>query len=224
MSDRLFLYLSRIIILLVAIPVHETAHAYVSYKLGDPTAKMMGRLTLNPIKHFDPIGGLCMLLTGIGWAKPVPIDPRYYVDRKKGMALSALAGPVSNFIMAFVSMILMKFTGYLYYYSSVPNWFYNVYLVFYYMTVINITLGVFNLIPVPPFDGSRIMLLFLPERTYFEIMKYERYIFIGLFVLLNAGILDTPLALANHFLFSLMDTGTGFVDRLVSLLVMRRFV
>ena len=218
MSSNLLLYVSRIVVLLIAIPVHECAHAWVSYRLGDPTAKAMGRLTLNPIRHFDPIGGLCLLLTGIGWAKPVPIDVRYYEDRKKGMALSALAGPVSNILMAFLALIIMKIVRAAYLGGSPTMFLYYTYVVFSYIVLINIHLGVFNLIPIPPFDGSRIFLQFLPEKIYFGIMKYERYIFIGLFLLLYLGVLSVPLSYAYNFVYGILDVLTGFVDRLAVLL------
>ncbi len=217
-GTRFLEYFSRLVVLLVAIPVHECAHAWASYKLGDPTAKYSGRLTLNPLAHLDPMGAICMMLFGIGWAKPVPIDVRYYRDRKKGMALSALAGPVSNLLMAAVAMVFFKISGYLYFTLGVGS--YYLWYFFYYVTAINISLGIFNLLPVPPFDGSRIMLLFLPERVYFGIMQYERYIFLGIFLLLWLGVLDAPLIAANNAVFNLLDYATGFVDR-VAVLVLR---
>ncbi len=213
--------ISRLIVLFLAIPIHETAHAYISYRLGDPTAKAMGRLTLNPLKHIDPVGALCMLTTGIGWAKPVPVDPRYYRDRKGGMALSALAGPVSNLLLAFVSLILSKVFLWINLALSpsgqgVVFW---LYYIFYLVSIINISLGIFNLLPVPPFDGSKIFGAVLPERVYFGIMRYERYIFIGIFALLMLGVLDAPLAAANSFVFSLLDVLTRFVDKAMSSLL-----
>lgn len=213
--------ISRLIVLFLAIPIHETAHAYISYRLGDPTAKAMGRLTLNPLKHIDPVGALCMLTTGIGWAKPVPVDPRYYRDRKGGMALSALAGPVSNLLLAFVSLILSKIFLWINLALSpsgqgVVFW---LYYIFYLVSIINISLGIFNLLPVPPFDGSKIFGAVLPERVYFGIMRYERYIFIGIFALLMLGVLDAPLAAANSFVFGLLDVLTRFVDKAMSSLL-----
>lgn len=215
MNQQFFMYFARFIALITSIPVHESAHAYVSYKLGDPTAKAMGRLTLNPVKHFDIIGAICLLVAGIGWAKPVPIDPRYYKNRKLGMALSALAGPVSNFIMAFLAMIAYKLSEYAFYGTTAKFWYYAA-LVFYYIVIINITLGIFNLIPVPPFDGSRIFLVFLPERWYFAIMKYERYIFIAFFLLLSfTSVIDKPMAVASNAVLGFFDKATFFVDKLM---------
>lgn len=214
MNEAVFKYLARIIIILTAIPVHETAHAYVSYLLGDPTAKEQGRLTLNPLKHFDPIGTLCLLVTGIGWAKPVPIDVRYYKNRKLGMALSALAGPVSNFIMAFLSLVVYKIIYYASY-NAASTVFDYILVVFYYMIIINIALGIFNLIPVPPFDGSRILFSILPDRWYFGIMKYERYIFVAVFLILTlTHVLDEPLSVANAAVLSFFDRATYFIDKI----------
>ncbi|MEG2525465.1 MAG: site-2 protease family protein, partial [Oscillospiraceae bacterium] len=171
MNPDIFQYLARGIVLLTAIPVHESAHAYVSYKLGDPTAKNLGRLSLNPLRHFDVLGCVSMLIIGIGWAKPVPIDPRYYKNPKAGMALSALAGPVSNFLMAFVAMIFYKIALFSYAASGGSQIVRMFAVLLQAMVLINISLGIFNLIPVPPFDGSRIFGFFLPEHVYWGIMK-----------------------------------------------------
>ncbi len=195
-------YIARFLAVFLVIPMHECAHALASYRLGDPTAKQMGRLTLNPLRHLDPIGCAAMLLCGIGWAKPVPVDPRYYKNPKRGMALSALAGPLSNLLMAFVCMVPYKFAMYAYFASSLSGRgrsaaLYYTALVLQALVLINISLAVLNLLPVPPFDGSRILGLFLPDRAYFGVMKYERYIFLGIFAMLMLGLLDRPLGFLN---------------------------
>ena len=181
------LFLARMLGLLFAIPVHEVSHAWVSYKLGDPTARMAGRLTLNPIKHFDPLGLLSMLIIGVGWAKPVRVDPRYYKNRKLGMAITAAAGPLSNLILALLSMILFKFFSYgflMNFYSrgltSPPDWFNLISMLLWYFTTINVSLALFNLLPVPPLDGSRIFGIILPDRLYDGLQRIERYIMFGL--------------------------------------------
>lgn len=203
-------YALRALVMLVAIPFHESAHALVSHLLGDDTAKNAGRLSLNPLRHFDPMGALCMVVAGVGWAKPVGIDPRRYKNPKVGMAISAAAGPASNLLLAWVSYAALKFTVY----SGLSTGVAGGYLVLFLrlMTLMNITLGVFNLIPVPPFDGSRIALLFLPERLYFQAMRYERYIMMGVLALVFLGALNLPLNAVTDVFIRLIDRLTSFVD------------
>lgn len=184
---------------LISIAVHESAHGYASYKQGDPTAKNLGRITLNPLKHFDLMGFICMVLFHIGWAKPVPVNPRYYKNPRKGMAITAAAGPASNLLMAFIGVIgyeLISLTRFreantVYYICS------TVYMFFIIFATLNVYLAIFNLIPVPPFDGSRIAYIFMPPKAYFGIMKYERYIMLGMIALFWSGILDGPLNLIS---------------------------
>lgn len=210
-KELILQFFARFIAFLTAIPIHESAHGLIAYKLGDPTAKSMGRITLNPIKHFDLFGTLCLLFVGIGWAKPVPIDARYFKNPKAGMALTAAAGPVSNFLLAFVSMIIHKL---LLYWSVVSRSQAVGYLatVFLYMVVINCMLAIFNLIPVPPFDGGRIFTFFLPEKWYFAVMRYERYIYLVVIVLVFMGVLDKPLVFLREQLINALDWLTRFVD------------
>lgn len=210
-----FTLMVRAIVLLTAIPVHEAAHAYMADKLGDPTARYKGRLTLNPLAHFDLIGSMALLFTGIGWAKPVPINPINFDDSKKGMALSAAAGPISNLVMATISLIITKIIAYtggysmIYGYGTVTG---NLYMIFSTMCSINISLAIFNLMPFPPFDGSRIFNYFLSDRFYFKIMEYERYIFLGIFLLLYMGVFDGPLSFLNGLVYIALDKRTFFVD------------
>ena len=195
----------------MAIPFHEAAHALVSSWLGDDTAKRAGRLSLNPIRHFDPLGALCMLLGGVGWAKPVGIDPRNYKDPKLGMAISAAAGPLSNLLLAWGSMILYKIVLY----SAAAQqsrWMAVLSLLLYDMIVMNLSLAVFNLLPIPPFDGSRIALLFLPRRLYFQAMRYERQIMLAVLLLVFLGALDAPLSLLVDLMWDRLVEWTGFVE------------
>lgn len=207
---EIVLYLLRALVVLVAIPFHEAAHALVSHWLGDDTAVRAGRLSLNPVRHFDLLGALCMLIGGVGWAKPVGIDVRNYKNPKVGMAISAAAGPVSNFLLAWVSMIVYKCVIY----SGLGNRIPALMLFFYYMVAMNLSLAVFNLIPIPPFDGSRIALLFLPQNLYFKAMRYERQIMLAVLLLVFLGLLDIPLSVAVNFLWDRLAEGTWFVDGL----------
>lgn len=194
MLQQLYIILLSVPAALISIAVHESAHGYVSYKQGDPTARNLGRITLNPLKHFDIMGFICMVLFRVGWAKPVPVNPRYYKNPRRGMAITAAAGPVSNIIMAFIGVIGYKLVGLIFremntaYYICV-----TIYMFFQVFASLNVFLAIFNLIPVPPFDGSRIAYIFMPPKAYFGIMKYERYIMLGMIAILWLGVLDTPL-------------------------------
>ena len=203
-------------VVFLTLSVHETAHGYVAYKLGDPTAKSLGRLTLNPFKHFEPIGFLMMLIVGYGWAKPVPINTRYFKNPKRDMAICAAAGPLSNLLMAILFAGLFKiFTLIVAPMTITSATAYNAimltYIFFKTAISINVTFAVFNLIPIPPFDGSRIILTFLPSDLYFKIQRYERYIMIGFFILLLTDVLDPIFNLA-------FDSVTNLILRLFGLI------
>lgn len=201
--------LIRIPVVLTALIVHEIAHGYMAYRLGDPTARNFGRLSMNPLKHLDPIGTLCMLLFKFGWAKPVPINARYFKNPRRDMALTALAGPVANFILGFIGVALYFFSSLLITINVTDVGFiYNlkvVWLTFLQVWIyLNVYLGVFNMIPVPPLDGSRIFLTFLPPKYYFGIMKYERYIMIGLLIALYLGVLGGVIGFVGDLVIDLM--------------------
>lgn len=190
MSPEIILY--RIPAILIAISFHECAHGYMAYLLGDTTAKNSGRLSLNPIHHMDIMGTICMLLTGFGWAKPVPVNPMFFKKPKEGMSLVGLAGPLSNLILAALTTILyallLRFNllgG-----SKITDYFVNFIEM---MIGLNIGLAVFNLIPIPPLDGSKILAFVLPDRWYYKLMMYERYAMPLLLLLLYFNILTIPL-------------------------------
>lgn len=175
---------------LIAISIHEFAHGYVSYKLGDPTPKLEGRLSLNPFHHLDLYGTLCLLVFHFGWARPVRINPAYYENKKKGSILVALAGPVSNFITAFVFLIFYRLIGLYGNEYLVTIW---IKTVIYYSAIINVGLGVFNLIPIPPLDGSHVLRELVPGVNQF-FYKIERYAPLILCALIFVGVLRTPLS------------------------------
>ena len=193
---------------LFAISMHEFAHGLVSYKLGDPTPKVSGRISLNPMKHLDPFGTLALIFLGFGWAKPVMVNPNYYKKKKLGMLLVAIAGPVMNFIIAFLSVFII---GVIIKFGNMNEFTLTITTFLRYMSLINIGLGVFNLIPIPPLDGSKILGAILPERTYFKYMQYERYGFIILMVLLVSGILFIPLVAIQTWIISLNETIVNFI-------------
>ncbi len=185
-------YIFMALAVLITLSVHEFSHALVAYKLGDNTAKISGRLTINPIKHIDPIGALCMLLFGFGWAKPVPINARNFKNPKKGFALSALAGPLSNLILGFIFAFLYLLTLALAQNANITSEFLislisNTLLFIYIFHSVNIGLAIFNLIPIPPLDGSRILNVILPPKAYFAIMRYERKIYFAMLAWLLFG-------------------------------------
>ena len=160
---------SRIIVILICFPIHESAHAWAAWKLGDPTGKERGRISLNPFRHLDLWGTITIFLFGFGYAKPVPVDIRNFQNRKLDFALTALAGPVSNLIMAIIFILVLKVLSL----KGIGS--YALLLCLTYAAYINISLAIFNLIPIPPLDGSRIVTAILPDRAYYSLLKYERY-------------------------------------------------
>lgn len=187
-------------------PIHEYSHALVATKLGDQTARLSGRLTLNPMAHISPWGAIMILLVGFGYAKPVPVNVRNtkMKNKKAAMALIALAGPLSNLIIGFLSVMIRyiiivaasKHGG------EMTTTIFALNIFFQYSAIININLAVFNLIPIPPLDGSRILFAILPSKFYFGIMKYERYIMAAMFLLLLTGVLTTPLSYLSNLIYN----------------------
>ncbi len=207
MTDFRFQLISLLLSLpcvLIAITFHEVAHGYAAYRAGDPTARNFGRLTLNPLKHFDLLGTLSMLFLGFGWARPVPINTRHFKKPRRDMALVALAGPLTNLALGFAGMLIYRITlaimesatasaantsSFAYTVGAVALTFFSLF------AQLNISLAVFNLLPVPPLDGSRLMMIFLPPRAHMWVLQNERYITLALFALLWFNVLDLPLSM-----------------------------
>jgi Zn-dependent protease len=194
------------ILLLVAFPVHEFSHALAAYRLGDSTARYLGRLTLNPIAHFDPLGGFFLILTalsgiGIGWAKPTPVNPANLAGGRQGEALVAFAGPFSNLIMA--SIVAIPLRAILTLGIDVPD---LVITVLSLLVLFNLVLFVFNLLPIPPLDGYKVLLAFLPPRTAWQLRPYEQYGFLVLIVLLFTGVFG---AIVSAIVFPIFQLLTG---------------
>ncbi len=215
--SRLLQILLTLPAILLSLSVHELCHGYTAHLLGDPTPKAYGRLSLNPLKHIDPFGFIALLLFRVGWAKPVMVNSRYFKNVKRDMALTALAGPASNFILAFVfsfiSVFLDRIGMTFSLFSSDSMTPYHVFcLIVYFMVPINLGLGVFNLIPIPPLDGSKILYAFLPNHVIYKILPYENYIRLALIILLWFGFLGTPIAMAVSFFENLfMNLAKGVI-------------
>lgn len=202
--DLIVYVLSITYVCLCATPLHEFAHAFVAVKLGDDTPKLRGRVTINPMAHVDPIGLLMIFLFGFGYAKPVEVRMRHFKKPKRDMAIVALAGPLSNFIQAFVYLFISAILSIVMFKTGIAPLQY-ICMFFTFAALINIRLGVFNMIPVPPLDGSRLLTALLPSKAYFKIMQYERYISIGLMVLLFTGVLSRPLSFISDFVYSIFE-------------------
>lgn len=226
--------------ILLSLSIHEAAHGYAAYKLGDPTAKNLGRLTLNPLKHINLFGFIAMLFFRVGWANPVPINTRNFKNPRKGMAISSAAGPLSNLCLAIIFTILLRLvlipigsiSEGLYLTSGNRYWIdeslhqnalfvvLSLLAVMLYLGIsLNLNLMFFNLIPLPPLDGSRIAYIFLPTDIYFKIMQYEQYIMIGFIILLATNIISLPLGFLTNGVTDLLYSVTGMPEDLLSVVL-----
>lgn len=188
---------------LLCITLHETCHGLAAYALGDPTAKRMGRISLNPLRHLDPMGLLMMLVAKVGWAKAVPVDVRYFKNPRAGMAIVSIAGPLSNVLLSAVAAagytVSMFYAIYL-----EASWLEYLAVFFYDVFFISAGLAVFNLLPIPPLDGSKVLFSLLPRELYWKLMRYERYGMFLLMGLLLTGMLDVPLNFLREGLVGLL--------------------
>lgn len=202
--------LMRLLAVFLCLTVHETCHGLAAYVLGDPTAKREHRLSLNPLHHIDWVGLVCMLVLGFGWAKPVPVDMRYFKKPKQGMAITALAGPVSNFVLAVLALFCAKP------FFTLTGGAYRSELLFNFLITtayLSVGLGLFNLIPISPLDGSKVLFSFLPDAAYETLMRYEKYGMLVLMALVWLGVGDNVLgeAIYNTYVFMVRIVFRGIV-------------
>ncbi len=219
MREWLIEFLLSLPAILIALSVHECAHAWMAYKLGDPTAKNRGRMTVNPLKHLDPLGVLCMIVAGFGWAHPVPVDSRNLRKPKRDMVLISLAGPASNILLAFLGVLLLRIllvvcspllsTATPYSFGVTAFSMLLTFLMLF--SSLNAGLAIFNLLPIPPLDGSHLLALILPTRVYFKYVRYERYISFALVLLLVFDVLDTPLFFLRSYLLMGLEWIVGLI-------------
>ena len=208
-GDSPLMMISGVVVILMSLTVHEVSHGYAAYKLGDPTAKNAGRLSLNPLKHLDPIGALMLFIFGFGWAKPVPVNPYYFEgDRRKGMMMVSFAGPASNLLLAFILIAIYSIGhfGTLSYAYSMTG------LILYRAITLNVYLAIFNLIPIPPLDGSKILAGILPQATAYKFLNtVGQYGFLILMALVFFHITDMILVPIANGVLQLMYFVTSFL-------------
>lgn len=215
MEQTLLRFFARLVVVCTTLPIHEFAHGWAANKLGDDTAARQGRLTLNPIMHIDIVGGLLILLTGFGWARPVPVNPSRF-DRKHsmraGMAITSAAGPIANILLALVLMILQKLLGMAILAGLIKNSAVGIlYLILSMMVSINISLAVFNLLPIPPLDGYSIFSFFLPPKLAYQVSQHSQMIFVVVMLLCFSGILSRPIGYLSGLIWWVLDKLTFFL-------------
>lgn len=209
--QTILLYLTRLMIIFLINPLHEYAHAWTAHKLGDDTAKNEGRLTISPLAHLDGLGALMLLFWGFGWAKPVPVSPSKFKKPSLGLMLTAIAGPISNLIAAFLGVVALQLCGGSDMLAEEGTTRYYAAIMLYEFVVVNLNLFLFNMIPVPPLDGSRVLTFFLPPKASLWVMRYQPVFYGVVLFLMLTGILTWPLAILNDLIFAGMAYITDFI-------------
>lgn len=200
--------LLRVAAVFLCLTIHETCHGLAAYALGDPTAKRAHRLSLNPLRHIDWLGLLMMVVAGFGWAKPVPVNPNYFKKPKQGMAVTALAGPVSNLLLAILLLLIARGV---YIRAALTGSFSATWFAFLLDTAsLSVGLGLFNLVPIPPLDGSKVLAVLLPDRAYDWLMHYERFGMLVLVMVISVGIGSNALDNAIRWTFTMLCKLVGF--------------
>jgi Zn-dependent protease len=201
----------KVMVLFMCFPIHEAAHAWAANKMGDDTGRLLGRISLNPFVHLDPWGSICMILFGFGWAKPVPVNIYRFKNHRLGFALTALAGPMSNVLMALLVMILLKILAIFSIFGV--EMLFMVISVLSYVISLNLVLAIFNMIPLPPLDGSKVLGLFMTDRAYDKFLRttepYSMYCMFGVLIIANAGLL--PISNLVSWAVDGLDYITSFI-------------
>lgn len=204
-----------VIVILISLSMHELCHGYVAYRCGDATARNLGRLTLNPLAHLDPIGTIMMLVFGFGYAKPVPINPRNFNHYKRDLCFVSFAGPLSNLCLSFIGALFF-WISFLILPDAVPSYYWLRFCG--YFVSANASLAIFNLLPIPPLDGSRIVSTVLPQKAAYYYLKYERYIMLIMFLLLWKGAFAGLLSwLSSHLINGVMGLASWILHPLANL-------
>ena len=206
---------TKVVIVFLILPIHEFAHAWAAHKMGDDTAKYMGRLTLNPLAHVDWIGAICLVLTGFGWAKPVPINPVKFRKPRFGTAITAAAGPISNIIVAFLALVVYRILACTSFVTGSGDMPYFVMYMLSFFVQVNIGLAIFNLIPIPPLDGSKILQYFTSAKFDRFVAQYSQVISMAFLVIVVSGVLSAPLGWLSGKILDFFWLITGFIPKLM---------